>query len=101
LNAAAQSGAPPVPVEAPREPDPSMTVVLCLRDKAPAVAAQPGPAEPLADLLLEQCRAETDALRASLVREHGEASAANIMVTVTNTLRMVARRALAQAHAAR
>ena len=100
LAAAAQGGVPPAPVAAPRGPDESMTVVTCLRDKAPAVAARPGPSEPLADLLL-QCRAESNSLRASFAREHGEESAANIMVTVTSRLRMVARRALAQARAAR
>jgi hypothetical protein len=73
----------------------------CVRARAPAAAARPGPDDALVDLVLQQCRAETDALRASLVRDRGEASADRIMPGVLNTLRTLARQQLAQARAAR
>jgi hypothetical protein len=73
----------------------------CIRSRAPAAAARPGPDETLVDLLLQQCRAETDAIRTRLVRERGEASADRIMPGVLESVRTLARRELAQARAAR
>ena len=62
----------------------------CIRGRAPAVAARPiAEAKAVTDLL-NQCRAETDALHASLVRERGEASADRIMLGARTTLRTLA-----------
>jgi hypothetical protein len=73
----------------------------CLRVRAPAVAARPGSLEAAADILLDQCRAETNALRASVVRDRGEASADRIMPGVLGTLRTLALQHLQLARAAR
>lgn len=73
----------------------------CVRARAPAAAARPGPEDPLVDLLLQQCRAETDAIRARLVRDRGETSADSIMPTVLEGMRTLARQQLQHARAAR
>jgi len=73
----------------------------CLRVRAPAVAARPGPVEAAADILLDQCRAETEALRVGVIRDHGEARANRIMPGILRTLRTVALQSLQRARAAR
>lgn len=84
----------------PRQRNEATAAGDCIRARAPAVATRAGPAEDLVDLLLRQCRAETDALRASLVRDRGEDSANRIMPSALLALRTLARQQLQQARAA-
>ncbi len=85
----------------PRQRNEATAAGDCIRNRAPAEAARPGADEAVVDLLLEQCRAETDAIRARLVRDRGEASANRIMPGVLETVRTLARQQVLQARAAR
>ena len=85
----------------PREASEPAALGECIRSRASAAAARSGPLEALEDLVLQQCRAETDALRARLVRDRGEASAARIMTGVLVTLRTLARQQILQARVRR
>jgi hypothetical protein len=85
----------------PREASAPAALGECIRSRATAAAARSGPLEALEDLVLQQCRAETDALRASLVRDRGEASANRIMASTQVTLRTLARQLIVQARVRR
>ena len=74
----------------PREQNEATAAGDCVRGRAPAVAARPIADEEAVTDLLNQCRAESDALYASLVRDRGEASADRIMPGVRTTLRTLA-----------
>lgn len=84
----------------PRRENEATAAGDCIRARAPAAAARPGPAEDLVELILQQCSAETDALRASIVRDRGEESAGRIMPSALLALRTLAREQLGQARAA-
>lgn len=85
----------------PREASEPAALGECIRSRAVAAAARSGPLESLEDLVLDQCRTETDSLRAHLVRIRGEASAARIMTGVQVTLRTLARQQILQARVRR
>jgi hypothetical protein len=84
----------------PRRQNEATAAGDCIRARAPAAAVRAGPAEDLVELVLQQCRAETDALRASLVRDRGEESAGRIMPGALLAMRTLAREQIAQARAA-
>jgi hypothetical protein len=73
----------------------------CILAEAPAAARPPGPMEEMVDRLLGRCRAAEEAMRAALVRQGGEQSAARIMPSIQPTLRSLARRQIELARARR
>jgi hypothetical protein len=85
----------------PRQEDEATVAGDCIRRAAPAVAARPGPVEAGVDILLARCSAEAEAVRASLVRDRGEASAERIMPGFLHTLRAFTLRQLQRARARR
>ena len=85
----------------PRTEDEVTAAGDCVRTRAPLIAVGSGPDEAAADVLVEHCRPQTDALRARLVRERGEASADRIMPGVLRTLRTLALQNVQRARATR
>lgn len=85
----------------PREQNEATAAGDCIRGGAPAVAARPLAEEEAVTDLLDRCRAESDALYASLVRDRGEASADRIMPGVRTTLRTLALEQIQRARTSR